>query len=217
MMAGIVITGTDTGVGKTFFSCLLLRALRERGIDAVGYKPVCCGPRGDAEDLLDASDRVEPMEEVNPVWLQTPVAPLVAVELEGVGLNVTDLVTKADELQMRHEFVVLEGVGGWEVPLEQGATFGDLAVELGWPVVVVVANRLGALNHTLLTVKAVKARGLTLGGIVLNHLAEERDVAMVTNQAVLSEWVDAPVWTELMPGQDWLEEGVAEGLMAGRG
>ena len=212
-MAGIVIAGTDTGVGKTYFSCLLLRALRAQGVDAVAYKPVCCGPRDDAEDLLDACDRVEPVDVVNPVWLRTPAAPMVAAELEKVELSIADLVSHADVLQSRHEFVVLEGVGGWEVPLEPGATFGEFAAELGWPVVLVVANKLGALNHTLLTARAIKERGLSIKGLVLNHLEEERDVAMVTNQAVLTQWLEPPFWTEMMPGQDWLDAEVAEVLM----
>ena len=93
--------------------------------------------------------------------------------------------------------------------------FADFAEELGWPVVVVVANRLGALNHTLLTVNAIRARGLRLAGMVMNHLEEERDVAMVTNEAILKKWVESPLWTTLMPGQDWMEEGVAESLVVG--
>lgn len=216
-MAGLVISGTDTGVGKTYFSCLLLRTLRERGLDVVGYKPVCCGSREDAEDLLDACGRGESVEVVNPVWLKTPAAPLVAAELESAELRVADLVAGARALEERHGFVVTEGVGGWEVPLEEGKTFADFAVELGWPVVVVAANKLGALNHTLLTVNAVRARGLPLAGVVMNHLEEERDVAMVTNEAILKRWVESPVWAELMPGQDWLEEGLAESLVVGNG
>ena len=82
-MPGLIVTGTDTEVGKTYFSCQLVRALRESGGDVVGYKPVCCGERTDAELLLAAADGVEPLEVVNPVWYQAPVAPGVAAELEG--------------------------------------------------------------------------------------------------------------------------------------
>jgi len=212
-MAGVLVTGTDTGVGKTYFSSLLLRTLRERGFGGVGYKPVCCGSREDAEDLLDACGRVEPVEVVNPVWLKTPATPLVAAELEGAEFRLEDLVAGARALEERHRFVVAEGVGGWEVPMVADQTFADFAVGLGWPVVVVVSNRLGALNHTLLTVNAIRARGLILAGMVMNHLEAERDVAMVTNEAILKKWVESPVWTELMPGQDWLEDGVVEGLV----
>ena len=92
------------------------------------------------------------------------------------------------------------------------ANFSDFAAAIGWPVVLVAANRLGCLNHTLLTVDALRRRGLPLAGLILNHLEEERDVAMVTNRAVLEERVEVPFLVDLMPEQDWLEEELVEGL-----
>lgn len=211
-MAGLIITGTDTGVGKTYFACLLVRALREAGRDVVGYKPVCCGERDDADQLVEAGAGVEPIEAVNPVWYRTPVAPAVAAELEGQEVAMERIVTHARELAGRHELLVLEGVGGWEVPMTKTENFSDLAASLGWPVVVVAVNRLGVLNHTLLTCEAIRRRGLDLQALVLNHLVEERDVAMVTNRAVLQERVSPPVLVDLMPAQDWLEEEWVEAL-----
>ena len=202
---GFVVTGTDTGVGKSYFAALLIRALRDAGHDAVGFKPVCCGGREDAAELWEAGGRAEPLDAVNPVHLLAPAAPAVAAELEGASLEVRQLCSHGESLAMRHEIVVCEGVGGWEVPLTGEQTFADFAVELGWPVILVVANRLGALNHTLLTAKAIEARRLPLAVLVLNHLEEERDVAMVSNKAVIADWVNPPVLAELMPGQDWLE------------
>lgn len=203
---GIIITGTDTEVGKTFFSALLVRALRERGVDAVGYKPICCGERTDAEELVLASDGAEPIEVLNPVWYRAPVTPAVAAELEGQPVALDSLLEHAREIAERHRVVVLEGVGGWEVPLSQTETFADLAEALGWPVVLVAANRLGVLNHALLSKQAIADRGLTLAALVLNHLVEERDVAMVTNRAVLAaRFGEIPLW-ELMRDQDWLED-----------
>jgi dethiobiotin synthetase len=216
-MAGIVVTGTDTGVGKTFFSCLLLKALRDEGVDAIGYKPVSCGSREDAEALVEASGRVETIDLVNPVHLNAPAAPMVAAELQNEKVDLRDLVSHAEALAARHEVVVVEGVGGWEVPMAPGETFADFAVMLGWPVVLVVANKLGAMNHTLLSAGAIRNRGLPLAGLVLNHLEEERDVAMVTNKSVLVDWVNPPCWTELMPGQDWLDEGLAEAMVGKSG
>lgn len=216
-MSGIVVTGTDTGAGKTFFSCLLLRTLREQGVDAVGYKPVSCGSREDAEELVKASDGVEPIDLVNPVSLNAPAAPMVAAELQKERVELRELVAFAEGLAARHELVVVEGVGGWEVPMAPGETFADFAAMLGWPVILVVANRLGAMNHTLLSAGAIRNRGLTLAGLVLNHLEEERDVAMVTNRAVLVDWIKPPCWTELMPGQDWLDDGIAEGMTGAAG
>lgn len=213
----LLITGTDTGVGKTYFACLLVKALRAAGLDAVGCKPVCCGARDDAELLAAAGEDAEPLEAVNPLWYQAPVAPAVAAELEGRLVPLDALRAHAAELAGRHEMVALEGVGGWEVPMTKSECFADLAAALGWPVVVVAANRLGALNHVLLTANAIRARGLTLAALVLNHLAAERDVAMVTNRAVLEERLGAPLIVELLPGQDWLEDETVERLLRGAG
>jgi dethiobiotin synthetase len=205
-LAHLIITGTDTGVGKTYFACLLVKALREAGVDAVGYKPVCCGERTDAELLLAAAESAEPIEAVNPVWYQAPVAPAVAAELESKPVALSEYCDHAEDLAARHEVIVMEGVGGWEVPLTQKETFADLAEALGWPVILVAANRLGMLNHALLTEHAIRDRGLTLAALVMNHLAEERDVAMVTNRAILAERLQGPLLVELMSGQDWLED-----------
>ena len=183
------------------------------GVDAVGYKPVSCGSREDAAELVEASGAVEPIDLVNPVHLNAAAAPMVAAELQKEKVDLRKLVSHAEALAARHEVVVVEGVGGWEVPMAPGETFADFAVMLGWPVVLVVANKLGAMNHTLLSAGAIRNRELPLAGLVLNHLEEERDVAMVTNKSVLVDWVKPPCWTELMPGQDWLDEGVAEAMV----
>ena len=205
-MAHLIVTGTDTGVGKTYFACLLVKTLREAGIDAVGYKPVCCGERTDAELLLAASENAEPIEAVNPVCYQALVAPAVAAELESKPVALSEYCAHAEDLAARHEVIVMEGVGGWEVPLTKKETFADLAEALGWSVILVAANRLGMLNHSLLTEHAIRDRGLTLAALVMNHLVEERDVAMVTNRAILAERLQGPLLVVLMPGQDWLED-----------
>ena len=211
-MPGLLITGTDTGVGKTYFACQLVKALRKAGADAVGYKPVCCGARTDAELLVEASDGVEPIEAVNPIWYQAAVAPAVAAELESKPVALAEIQAHAEELAARHELLVMEGVGGWEVPMTEKENLADLAAALGWPVILVAANRLGMLNHTLLTERAIRERGLKLVALVMNHLEEERDVAMATNRAVLTERIEGPLLVEVMPGQDWVEEELVERL-----
>lgn len=200
------ITATDTGAGKTRVAKLLVEALRAAGHDAVGYKPVCCGERGDAEVLATASGGL-PLDEVNPVWLAQPVAPWVATLLGGKVVEPRLLAEGYRKLAARHAMVVVEGVGGWEVPIAAGFSVADLAAELALPVVVVVANRLGAINHTLLTVKAVRARGLAVAGLVLNQLADELDTAMISNKAVLEDLTGVPVLEHLIHGQDFLDPG----------
>lgn len=193
MPNAFVITGTDTEVGKTYVTSQLVRELRRGGADAVGYKPVCCGERTDAELLVEASGGVEPIESVNPVWYQAPVAPAVAAELEGKPVRMEEIRGHAESMSVRHDDLLLEGVGGWEVPITREETFADLAEALGWPVILVAANRLGALNHTLLTARAIEERGLETVMILLNHLTEDHHIAMTTNRHILGEYLSVPV------------------------
>ncbi len=196
------ITGTDTGVGKTHIATLLVRALRAAGLDAVGFKPICCGGREDAEALLAASDGALALNDVNPVWLRPPVAPYTASMIEG---RIVDLALAREtfaRLQTAHAAVIAEGVGGWLVPVTRDFSMADLAAEFALPVLVVAANRLGAINHTLLTVAAVKARGLTCAGVILNHprAPAANDAALITNRAVLEELLDVPLLGEFAFG-----------------
>ncbi|MEE2734475.1 MAG: dethiobiotin synthase [Verrucomicrobiota bacterium] len=193
MPNAFLVTGTDTGVGKTYVTCQLVRALRKAGVDAVGYKSVCCGERTDAELLVAASENAEPIEALNPIWYQAPVTPAVAAELEGKPVSLDEIQAHAEALSERHDVLLMEGVGGWEVPMTRTETFSDLAQALGWPVILVAANRLGALNHTLLTERAIQNRGLEILAVILNHLTEEHHVAMTTNRRILNEFLTVPV------------------------
>jgi dethiobiotin synthetase len=179
------ITGTDTGAGKTYITRLLLEGLKREGIAAVGFKPFCSGDRDDAVQLLRASAPGFTLEEINPLWFKTPAAPLAASMIEGRPVDLDFVRACYEKLRSRAEVVLVEGVGGWEVPLTAPATCADFAQSLGLPVLVVVNNRLGALNHTLLTVDNIRARGMTCTGIVLNHVADERDPASISNRVIL--------------------------------
>jgi len=198
------VTGTDTGVGKTYVTALMLRTLRAAGVDAVGCKPVCSGERGDAEALATASGGMD-VDVVNPVWMKSPLAPYVAGLLESRELTSAELLEPCRRLMAVHETVLVEGIGGWEVPLAPGLRVADLATELGLPVVVVTANRLGALNHTLLTVQAIQARGLRCHGVVLNQLEDELDTAAITNKGVIEDLTGVPLLAHLIHGQDTIE------------
>ncbi len=198
------ITGTDTGVGKTWFSRLLVSALRENGLNAAGYKPVCCGDRDDAIALAEVSGGLS-VEEINPIYLKAAVAPKIAAMLDNSRVNPGAIVAGFKQFEKRFDTVVIEGAGGWRVPLAEGYDMADLATDLGHPVIVVVANRLGALNHTILTVEDIRASGLEVAGLVLNHLQDELDTAAVTNKGVIEDLVEAPILAEIIHGQDFLD------------
>lgn len=201
----VFVTGTDTGAGKTYVTALLLRALASTGRQVAGYKPVVCGERGDVLALLDASSAEVSAAQINPCWLKTPASPAAAAIIENQSIDQGVLVAGYRELAGRCDDVLVEGAGGWEVPLAPGVTMADLAVEFGLPVVVVADNRLGALNHTLLTISAIKARGLECLGVILNHTGDERDVASVTNRRILEDHLEVPVLLEVLHGEDALD------------
>ncbi len=191
------VTGTDTDCGKTFVTALLVKAARAAGVDAVGAKPFCCGPRTDVEILAAAAGGVEPPAAINPVWLQTPAAPR-ACQMSGEpAADWAGALAAVRALAARHDQVFCEGAGGWLVPVTDKLTLADFAVELGWPVIVVVRNRLGALNHALLTIESVRARGLELTGIVLNNADGLDDEPKRTNRAVLEEFCRCPILAEV--------------------
>ncbi len=198
------ITGTDTGVGKTYVTRLIIGALREAGQDAVGYKPVTSGDRGDAVILAEVSGGID-VEAVNPVFFQTPVAPYVAGMLENRVLDPAELLEGFRTLASRHERVIVEGAGGWEVPLAPNYRISDLAADLNLPVILVAGNKLGALNHILLTVAAIEAKGLVCAGIYLNQLEDEMDTAMITNKGVIEDLTGIPLLDHLIHRQDFLD------------
>ena len=200
----LFITGTDTGVGKTYVTARLIRRLRARGLDTVGFKPICCGSREDAEILREAADNALQLNEVNPVWLRTPAAPYTAAMIENRAVDLSLIRETFAALRAQHASILVEGVGGWLVPIDQGYAVADLARELGLPVAVVVKNRLGALNHAALTLHHLRnvAGGPECAGIIFNdgparQPAEAEDeseaIALATNRSILEDWLKVPV------------------------
>ncbi len=202
-MSGYFITGTDTDVGKTHVTAMLIRALRRAGTDAVGFKPICCGERTDAE-LLAAASGIS-VNDVNPVWMRPPVAPYTAAMIEGRMIDLALIRETFARLTAAHT-VIVEGAGGWLVPVERDYSMADMAAEFALPVIIVVANKLGCINHTLLTVQAIRAAGLKCAGIILNHTtASESDPAVVTNRAILEDLAGIPILAEIAHGQMEME------------
>lgn len=198
------IAGTDTGVGKTHVTKILLEELRANGIDAVGYKPIVCGDREDAELLAAASGGVA-IDDVNPLWLKTAAAPWIAAQLENRSIAIEPLIEGYLTLARRHELVLVEGIGGWEVPITADYSTADLAQALGIPVALVVANRLGAINHSVLTVQSIRSRHIPIAGLIFNHLEDELDTAMISNKHCIPTLTRLPLLCEVIHSQDWID------------
>jgi dethiobiotin synthetase len=197
------VTGTDTEVGKTFATCALLLSLRKRGYRAAGMKPLAAGVDAggrneDAEQLMAASGFPAPRELVNPYLFATPIAPHIAAAEAGVDIDIERIVVACERLRGMADAVLVEGVGGFRVPLDRYSDVADLAVRLALPVILVVGMRLGCINHALLTVEAIAARGLSLAGWIANRI----DPAMLRceeNLATLGERIKAPLLGVIPP------------------
>jgi len=175
---GYFVTGTDTGVGKTAAACGLLRALGAAGFKVVGMKPVAAGaepdPRGlvndDVERLAAASNVAAPRALVNPYCFRRAIAPHIAAAEDGAVIDLARIEESFRALTDLADIVVVEGVGGFRVPLGPGTDTAQLAARLGLPVILVVGMRLGCLNHALLAADSIAAHGLALAGWVANHV-----------------------------------------------
>jgi dethiobiotin synthetase len=156
-------------------------------------KPICCGDRRDAEILLAAGSNGLTIDDVNPVWLKTPAAPIVGGLMEKVDIGVDHILSAFHALQNRVEHVIVEGVGGWMVPIHRNYFVSDLAAAMKLPVLVIACNRLGCLNHAVLTVQSILQHALRCVGLVLNNAQGTGDIATLTNANVLSKVLDVPL------------------------
>ena len=219
MKKAYFITGTDTGVGKTRVSCALLRAFVKQGSKAVGMKPVAAGcvetPAGlyceDVENLLEAGNVVASREWVNPYALISPVAPHVAAEHAGVEINLEQIDRSFRQLREIADVTVVEGVGGFVVPLNARQDTADMAKMLGLPVILVVGMRLGCINHALLTAQAIRHKGLRLVAWVANRIDPDMS-AFDENLHALETRLAAPL-LGVIPYQSEVNSLSASGLM----
>ena len=194
------ITGTDTGVGKTFVTCVLLHHLREQGIAAIGMKPIAAGAEmtqdglhnEDIDALREASGIPLESEDLNCYLLVEPIAPHIAAANEDVEIDLDVIRQRFDQLAELAEVVLVEGVGGFIVPLGDTIDSADLATDLDLPVILVVGMRLGCLNHALLTQAAILARGLTMAGWVANQI-DPNMAELDANVEALEERIRAPL------------------------
>jgi dethiobiotin synthetase len=201
-LRGIFITGTDTDVGKTWVAAGLTAALRQRGVEAVYFKPVQSGcPREDGRLIpTDAAfartlaGLSEPLEVLTPVALELPLAPGVAAAQAGVEIDLERIAAGLRDLAGRYEFLMVEGAGGLYVPLI-GTHFLvlDLIRWLHLPLAVVAKSGLGTINHTVLTVKAAQAAGIVVAGVILNRYPEKPGLAAATNPGVIEALTGVPI------------------------
>lgn len=199
LKTGYFVTGTDTEVGKTLVSGALILKLRELGRNAIGFKPVVAGTyqgqngeyiNEDIETLRVASNLPQ-TQSICPFVLDTPAAPHIVAKANGIELNVNKLLESFTGIQNENDFVVVEGAGGFIVPLNDHESLADFAQKIDLPIIVVVGMKLGCLNHTLLTIEAIKTRKMKIAGWVANALAQEMSLLNENIQS-LQDRIDAP-------------------------
>ena len=194
-MTGFFITGTDTGVGKTHFTACLTRFLRQNSIPAIPLKPISSGDRADSILLSDATGGVISPAEINPVHFSAPLSPYAASILESKPFPWGILRERIIKLTQSYPGpFLIEGVGGWRVPIDSTLGIREWAQELALPVVVVARNTVGTLNHTLLTVDSIRQANLPIRGLILNeHFSRTDDPSATTNPALLQELTSLPI------------------------
>ncbi len=203
MIRGFFITGTDTGVGKTHVTALLLAELRRRGHNAAAFKPIACGPGGrhDAEIYRRIMGNSVPLKLLNPIYLRHPLAPSVAAKLENRRIDLRAVFRAYSSIINHHSAILVEGAGGLLVPIKRNYFVADLARDLGLPLIIVTRLGLGTINHTLLTCRQARAMGLKIAGIVLNDTTGRRGLAEKTNIQVLPALCGVPL-LGIMPHGD---------------
>lgn len=197
MKHAFFVTGTDTGAGKTHVTCALLHATRQAGLTAVGMKPIAAGVEddgrnGDVTQLLAASSFQPPLALINPYLFIPPISPHIAAREAGRPIDLAVIKQAFAELCEQADVVWVEGVGGFRVPLDEQTDAADLALDLALPLILVVGMRLGCINHALLTVEAIQARGMHLAGWVANRI-EPAMARFEANLETLCARLDAPL------------------------
>ncbi|SDW95946.1 dethiobiotin synthase [Nitrosomonas oligotropha] len=196
MARSYFVTGTDTGVGKTTVSCALLRAFAAQGKRVIGMKPVVAGSENgkwpDVEQLIAASNISAAREYVNPYAFDPPISPHIAAQQAGIEIDLTVIQRAHQTLSNQADIVIVEGAGGFLVPVNQTQNGADLVCALNLPVILVVGMRLGCLNHALLTAQAIRISGLPLAGWVANGI-DSQMLAAAENVATLEQGLDCPL------------------------
>ncbi len=218
MGKGVFITGTDTGVGKTYVAAGIAAGLRHSGIDVGVMKPAetGCSVRAgrlvpkDSLRLIKAAGTRDPLGLVNPYRFKKPLAPSLAAWLEGKEIDPGKIQTAFTKLSRIHDFMIIEGAGGIMVPLRHDYTFLDLVRTFSLPAVIVARPGLGTINHTLLTISALRHEGVEILGIVVNCAQDRRmGLAEKTSPSVIEEISGIPVLDVIVHGSQRFDSLVA--------
>jgi dethiobiotin synthetase len=218
----LFITGTDTGVGKTYVTAAVLAELRRRGVRAAAFKPIACGTGGrhDAEIYARLMDHEQPINVVNPVYLKHPLAPSVAARLERKPIDIRRIQRAYKLLAAKYSIVLVEGAGGLMVPIRQNYFVADLVASLKLPLVIIARLGLGTINHSMLTLRAARERGLTVRGIVLNDtVGGRRGLASKTNIETVPELCLVPFLGVMPHGKNGMPKAarqICDELMKGK-
>jgi dethiobiotin synthetase len=206
-MKGIIVTGTDTNIGKTFIACIIVKALKVRGIDVGVMKPFASSWRRysstyaskDTWRLSHAAQVFDPDDLINPYFFQIGTAPFLAATLSDRPIpDMSFAVKKLQTLSRKHEFLVVEGIGGVMVPISQNETFLDFAKMIGFPVIIVASAKLGTINHTLLTFEACRRSDVRVYAIVINKYpkkpskAQEHVLPLLSSLTGVTKGIEIP-------------------------
>lgn len=207
----VFVTGTDTEVGKTYCSCLIIKALKEQGVEVFPFKPISAGTdydesfnsqvNEDARSLYLASDAIYPLEQINPIVFEPAIAPHIAAKQVGTKLNFAMLDKEFDKVSKLGEAQLIEGAGGWLLPLNDDQLLSDWVAEHKLPVIMVVSIKLGCLNHALLTAQAIKNSGCELAGWIANFNHGET-VTGRENLNFIKQKLAAPLLFEVQKDQN---------------
>ena len=213
MTKGIFVTGTDTSVGKTYVTALILSELRRRGVRAAAFKPIACGEGGrhDAEIYAEIMNHEQPLDVLNPIYLKHPLAPSVAAKLERHRIDLHKVFRNYQLLAAEYAVILVEGAGGLLVPIRDDYYVANLAKALQLPLLVVARLGLGTINHTLLTVRLAQAMGLQVCGIVLNDtVGGKRGIAEQTNIKEVPRLCGVPLLSVVPHGKRGLAKAARE-------
>lgn len=184
---GVFITGTDTGVGKTYVGRIIAERLKKKGVLVGVMKPISCGGRADAILLKKSAGIDDPIDDINPVYFRNPVSPLVASRIEKKKISIDRILRVYKDLRGRHRFLIVEGAGGLLVPIKERFYMADLARMFGLPLIIVSRPTVGTINHTLLTIRIARQYGLKILGFVIDYTEKcRKGLAEKTNPSVIA-------------------------------